>query len=67
MRFAVLIISILLLCLCSGDEVLAQAPPHPPGTVCFTQYFWCWAQPPGQPGAQCFCPTPAGPVPGTLG
>src|SRR5712691_2337740 len=64
---AVLILSLLLLCLCAGDEALAQVPPHPPGAICFTRSFWCWAQPPGTPGKPCTCPTPYGPVSGTLG
>jgi len=47
---------------------LAQSvPPHMPGTICFTQNFWCWAQPAGAPGAPCGCPSPFGFVPGQLG
>ncbi len=45
----------------------AQVPPHYPGTICMTPQFWCWAAPPGPPGAQCICPTPYGPVLGFLG
>jgi hypothetical protein len=45
----------------------AHVPPHAPGTVCSTPKFWCWVQPPGQPGATCFCPSPYGPVKGTYG
>lgn len=45
----------------------AQVPPHTPGTICFTQYFWCWAQPPGPPGSTCGCPTPQGWAPGIRG
>lgn len=48
-------------------SALAQIPPHPPGTICFTQYFWCWAQPPGPPGSGCVCPTPQGNIPGIRG
>jgi hypothetical protein len=45
-----------------------QVPPHRPGTICFTPYFWCWVPPPGgQPGAPCACFTPNGPVHGQLG
>jgi len=46
---------------------LAQVPPHDPGTICFTPKFWCWADPPGQPGSPCTCPSPYGPVEGRLG
>jgi hypothetical protein len=42
-------------------------PPHPPGTVCFTPKFWCWAQPTGLPGTPCACPTPYGWVEGFRG
>lgn len=52
---------------CSGDLALAQVPPHPPGTVCYTPNFWCWAQPPGPPGTMCICPSPYGPVYGVRG
>ena len=36
-----------------NGDVTAQAPPHTPGTVCYTPTFWCWAQPPGPPGRLC--------------
>jgi hypothetical protein len=45
----------------------AQVPPHYPGTLCFTPYFWCPAQPPGPPGTPCICPSPVGLIPGTRG
>jgi hypothetical protein len=45
----------------------AQVPPHQPGSICFTPSFWCWADPPGPPGGQCWCPTRNGPVRGWLG
>ena len=45
----------------------AQVPPHAPGTICFTPYFWCWAQPPGPPGTACSCPSQGAWVPGTRG
>ncbi len=48
-------------------RALAQAPPHAPGSVCFTPQIWCWAQPPGKPGAPCVCRTPSGVVRGQLG
>lgn len=50
-----------------ADKVLAQVPPHAPGTICFTRQFWCWAQPPGPKGRVCYCPTPSGRVRGVLG
>jgi hypothetical protein len=50
-----------------GSVAIAQVPPHVPGTICFTQQFWCWAMQPGPPGFQCACPTPYGFVPGVLG
>lgn len=34
---------------------LAQVPPHTPGSICFTPDFWCWIDPPGQPGMACYC------------
>jgi len=46
---------------------LAQVPPHKPGTICFTERFWCWARKPGTPGQRCSCPSPYGNVPGRLG
>jgi hypothetical protein len=45
----------------------AQIPPHYPGTICFTPQFWCWANPPGQPGSPCGCPSPYGWIPGRYG
>lgn len=59
-------LSALSLVLLPGPAV-AQVPPHVPGTICFTQSFWCWAQPPGPPGLPCTCQGPSGPVPGVLG
>ncbi len=44
----------------------AQLPPHKPGTICVTPKLWCWANPPGQPGARCWCATPYGNVEGRL-
>jgi len=57
----------LLACFLARDDAKAQVPPHPPGTVCYTPQFWCWAQPPGPPGNSCACPTPYGWVGGKLG
>jgi hypothetical protein len=38
----------------------AGVPAHPPGTVCATPQFWCWALYPGPPGTRCACPGPQG-------
>ena len=47
--------------------LLAQVPPHSPGTVCVVDSrTWCWASPPGRPGTRCACPTPHGEKPGKL-
>jgi|OM-RGC.v1.035912868 hypothetical protein len=48
---------------CIAAGAAAQVPPHPPGTICFTPKFWCWAATPGRPGEPCAC----GDVPGVLG
>lgn len=55
-----------MLALAFGDAA-AQVPQHRPGTICFTQTFWCWANPPGKPGAVCYCNSPKGKVQGRLG
>lgn len=61
MRSFVLLISLaVLLLLNAGAPVLAQVPPHQPGTICFTPDFWCWAVQPGQPGTGCMCGSVAG-------
>jgi hypothetical protein len=50
----------------SGD-LLAQVPPHRPGTVCVVDAkTWCWASPPGRAGDACTCRTPLGSRTGTL-
>jgi len=51
----------------ASTDVLAQVPPHRPGTICFTPQFWCSAQPPGPVGSPCACPTPYGWVAGYRG
>ena len=51
----------------STMAAFAQVPPHPPGTICFTPKFWCWAARRGTPGGACSCASPYGPVGGTLG
>lgn len=48
-------------------SAVAQVPPHRPGTICFTRYFWCWAQPPGPANTPCTCPSPQGLVRGVRG
>jgi len=67
-RFILLCASTLaFLAVATAVRAQLPVPAHPPGTVCFTPGFWCWAQPPGPPGAQCSCQTPSGPVAGFLG
>lgn len=39
-----------------ASPVVAQIPPHAPGTICATPKFWCWARYPGPPGTKCACP-----------
>lgn len=46
--------------------VSAQPNNAPPGTVCVTPTFWCWAVRPGPPGAPCACQTSNGWVQGVL-
>lgn len=36
-------------------QLIAQIPPHEPGTICFATTVWCWAQTPGLPGQACQC------------
>ncbi len=50
-----------------ASSVRAEVPSHVPGTLCFTKWFWCYAQPPGPPGTNCACPSPQGPIPGVRG
>lgn len=33
---------------------------------CFTQHFWCFMQQAAPIGAQCWCGSPYGPVPGVV-
>ncbi|MBA3811799.1 MAG: hypothetical protein H0X27_09220 [Caulobacteraceae bacterium] len=42
-------------------------PAHDPGSVCYTQSGWCFAQPPGPPGSPCACPSPGGLISGVRG
>lgn len=49
-----------------GTAAAAQMPQAPPGTICVTPTFWCWALVPGNPGSPCDCPTPNGLVAGYL-
>lgn len=65
--FATTMMTIIVSVLLSYRAVNAQAPPHAPGTICFTPQFWCWAQQPGPVGGFCGCYTSWGFVPGTLG
>lgn len=45
---------------------VAEVPPHTPGTVCFTENWWCWASYAGAPGSRCSCKTPTGEKSGLL-
>ncbi len=53
--------------LAGAQTPAAPVPPHDAGSICLTQSFWCWAQPPGLPGSPCTCPTPFGNAQGQLG
>lgn len=39
----------------AGHLAMAQVPPHVPGTICMTPYFWCWAEEQGRVGDVCSC------------
>lgn len=41
-------------------------PPHQPGTICYTQYGWCWMPGVFPLNARCFCNSPQGPIPGIV-
>lgn len=41
--------------LLQATPLLAQVPPHAPGSICFTPNFWCWVSTPGIPGNPCYC------------
>ena len=56
-----------LMALASPRQLLAQIPPHEPGTICFTPTMWCWAQTPGLPGRPCQCWNGSNWESGTLG
>jgi hypothetical protein len=43
-----------------------QLPPHQPGTICLTNYGWCWLPRPFPSGGQCYCATPQGPIYGRV-
>jgi hypothetical protein len=47
-----------------ATAAIAQVPGHPPGSICATQNFWCWANVYGAVGSPCTCPTAQGLVPG---
>jgi hypothetical protein len=51
----------------SALHAAAVVPAHPPGSVCYTPRFWCYARPPGPTGSPCVCPTATGPVGGVRG
>ena len=50
-----------------ATTAVAQVPPHqPPGTICATPRFWCYAVYAGAPGTRCSCPSAGGWVQGVL-
>ena len=51
----------------SAPPAAAIVPGHPPGAVCYTPRFWCYAKPAGRPGSPCVCMTSTGPVGGVRG
>ncbi|MDB6106944.1 MAG: hypothetical protein JWO52_6943 [Gammaproteobacteria bacterium] len=51
----------------SAHTARAQVPPHYPGTICFTQQFFCFLPAAQYPGSLCYCATPYGAVPGRAG
>lgn len=46
---------------------MPQVPPHYPGSICFTPYFWCPLQRAIPPGSACYCNGPSGQVYGRAG
>jgi hypothetical protein len=66
LKWSVAVLLLLIVVLLQLEASAQQVPPHKPGTICQTPRFWCWAQPAGSPGASCTCPSPAGPVTGSL-
>jgi len=64
---AVIIVALATFALGIGSLV-AQVPPHTPGTVCIVSgQLWCWANQPGKVGDPCTCPVPGGLAKGRLG
>ena len=50
---------------CAPNLALAQGlPPHPPGSICLTPYFWCWMNGQYPIGSPCGCPSPQGMIGG---
>ena len=67
MRAFLFSVGLLITLLFASTDVIAQVPPHYPGTMCFTPQFWCWAAQAGPPGGPCACPSNFGWVSGRLG
>jgi len=59
--------ALFLACLCMTATASAQIPPHPPGTVCFTPYTWCFLPQTLPVGAPCGCSTTSGVALGRAG
>jgi hypothetical protein len=53
------------LIIAASSAAHAQVPAHPPGSICATPTFWCYAQIWGEVGTLCYCGTEGGAVPGT--
>ena len=54
------------LLLFAPTAAIPQVPPHQPGTVCYTQFLWCWMPRISPPGSSCFCPSPQGNILGVV-
>ena len=48
----------------AAEAQAPMLPPHPPGTICFTSYGWCWLPRQFPVGSPCYCATPRGPIAG---
>ncbi len=56
----ILVASSVVLLLIAPEAASPQAPPHTPGTLCFTPYFYCVLPRPQTPGTPCVCRTSGG-------
>jgi hypothetical protein len=59
-------IGAIVIALAIGPATAQSLPPHYPGTICVTpDWYWCWI-PQTPVGSYCTCPSPYGPVAGTV-